>query len=72
MAPRRRQRGFDDIERGACVTLRSDKEIGDLIDSTWRRGFSRIRGRAESCLSAAPGALKSGLLVRRSVTSKPS
>ena len=23
---------FDDIERGAYVTLRSDKEIGDLID----------------------------------------
>jgi len=46
--------GFDDIERGDYVTLRSDKEIDDFIDRPWGRGFSRIRSRAETCLSAAP------------------
>src|ERR1017187_2992816 len=44
------KKGLDDIERGDYVTLRSDKESDDFIDSTWRRVVIQIRSGAESCL----------------------
>ena len=58
--------GFDDIERGDYVTLRSGREVDDFIDRLGEEASAEFRSRAESCLNAAPGALKSGLLVPRS------
>jgi len=63
--------GFDDIAGGDFVSLRSGKEIDDFNDrlEVEASAIPRPGGRVPE---RRPVALPSGLLVRRSATSKPS